>query len=886
LPPWPALFSECAKAWESGRGARKQIGPPTSKAVNYGGTLAYAGVLDCRLLHVMTMRQGIQGARPMNKSELSEDDISVKFITPALLKAGWDEASQIRRQVGFTKGRIIVRGKLVSRGKAKKADFVLYYQHIPVAVIEAKKSTFGAAHGIQQALDYATALQVPFVFSSNGESFVLSDRTGLLVKGEAKLSLDDFPSPDTLWSKYREWKGLAPAVEKIVLQAYHDDGSGKEPRYYQRNAINAAVEAIAKGRDRVLLVMATGTGKTYTAFQIIWRLWKSEWRSGKQMRVLFLADRNVLVDQTMVNDFRPFGATMAKLSTGSNTIERDDGTSTDLTTAVDSHRRIDTAYEIYLGLYQALTGPEDRQKLYRELSRDFFDLIIIDECHRGSAAEDSAWREILDHFQSATQIGMTATPKETEYVSNIHYFGKPVYTYSLKQGISDGFLAPYKVVKVHLDIDIGGYRPQQGEVDKHGLPIDDRIYNVKDFDRNIVIDTRTQRVAKWISDYLKQSGDRFQKTIVFCVDTEHASLLRQALIVENQDLVLKNERYVMRITGDDATGQAQLGNFIDPEATYPVIVTTSRLLSTGVDAQTCRLIVLDRAVGSMTEFKQIVGRGTRVHEDTKKYYFTLVDFRGATAHFADPDFDGDPVQIYEPGEDDPGLPPDDLPPPSDPDDPIPPAPGDDEVILVDPPPLGPQPPPPPPPKPKFYIDGRPVSVLTERVEYLDENGKLITESLRDFSRKAIRAHYASLDQFLRRWNSAERKEAIIEELSEEGLFLEPLLDEVGKDLDPFDLICHIAFDRPPLTRRERANNVKKRDIFTKYGPQARAVLEALLAKYQDEGIVSSLDNVRVLEIPPFNAMGTPLQLIKQFGSKADFESAVHELQAALYEQVA
>ena len=828
-------------------------------------------------------------------NELSEDDVSVKFITPAIVSAGWDEATQIRRQVSFTKGRIIVRGKLVSRGKAKKADFVLYWRHFPIALIEAKKSSFAVGHGMQQALDYATALQVPFVFASNGKGFVLHDRTGLLVKGEANLAMDAFPAPATLWAKYREWKGLDATEEQIVLEPYYDDGSGKEPRYYQRNAINAAVEAIAKGQDRVLLVMATGTGKTYTAFQIIWRLWKSNWHDGRQKRVLFLADRNILVNQTMVNDFRPFGAAMAKLSTQAKTIERDDGTQTELNIAVDRHRRIDTAYEIYLGLYQALTGPEERQKLFRELSPDFFDLIIIDECHRGSAADDAAWREILDHFKSATQIGLTATPKETEYVSNIHYFGPPVYTYSLRQGISDGFLAPYKVVRVHLDVDVHGWRPHLGETDKHGQLIDDRIYNIKDFDRSLIIDTRTQRVARWISDYIKQSGDRMQKTIIFCVDTEHAALLRQALIVENQDLVLKNERYVMRITGDDAAGTEQLDNFIDPESPFPVLVTTSRLLSTGVDAQTCRLIVLDRAVGSMTEFKQILGRGTRVHEDTRKYYFTLVDFRGATAHFADPDFDGDPVQIYEAGETDKPVPPEPPPPP-------PPGGGgndggedeeedDGGEILVDGPlppvPLPPgtpaPPPPPPPPLPKFHIHGKPVTVLTERVEYLDDNGKLVTESLRDFSRKAIRAQYTSLDAFLRRWKSAERKEAIIAELAEEGLLLQPLLDEVGKDLDPFDLICHIAFDQPALTRRERANNVKKRDVFTQYGPQARAVLEALLAKYQDEGIVGGLDNVKLLEIPPFNSMGTPFQLIKQFGTKAGFETAVHELQTALYQ---
>ena len=819
----------------------------------------------------------------MNKNHLSEDDISVKFITPALLKSGWDEETQIRRQVSFTKGRIIVRGKMVSRGKAKKADFVLYYQHIPIALIEAKKSKFADGHGMQQALDYAVTLEVPFVFSSNGKGFVFHDRTGQSESMECNLTLDEFPSSTELWPMYQKWKGFTLAQEKIVMQPYYDDGSGKEPRYYQRNAINASVEAIAKGQDRVLLVMATGTGKTYTAFQIIWRLWKSDWKICKQKRVLFLADRNILIDQTMVNDFRPFGPTMAKLSTSAKTIERDDGTTTELTTALDVHRRIDKSYEIYLGLYQALTGPEDRQKLYREFSRDFFDLIVIDECHRGSAAEDSAWREILDYFSNATQIGLTATPKETEYASNIHYFGEPVYSYSLKQGISDGFLAPYKVIKVHLNIDVEGYRPTDGELDKNNLLIDDRIYNIKDFDRNIIIDTRTQRVAKWISDYLKQSGNRFQKTIIFCVDTEHAALLRQALIVENQDLVLKNERYIMRITGDDAEGQAQLGNFIDPESLYPVLITTSRLLTTGVDAQTCRLIVLDRGIGSMTEFKQIVGRGTRVHEDTKKYYFTLIDFRKATNHFADPDFDGDPVQIYEPGEDDPVTPPDYLPPVNDPDDPIPPEQREDEEILGDPPQF---PLPLPPPPPKFYIKGKPVTVLTERVEYLDENGKLITESLRDYSRKSIRAHYSSIDKFLARWKSAERKEAIAEELAEEGLFLEPLMEEIGKDLDTFDLICYVAFDQPPLSRSERANNVKKRDVFTKYGPQAKAVLEALLAKYQDEGVVSGLDNVQILEIPPFNDMGTPFQLIKQFGTKAKFEGAVHELQSALYQEVA
>jgi len=813
-------------------------------------------------------------------TKLSERDVCTKLITPALVAAGWDVQTQIREEVGFTKGRIIVRGRLVTRGKAKRADYVLYYQHLPLALIEAKDATHAAGDGMQQALGYATTLDIPYVFSSNGKGFQFHDRSGVSAQLEQSLSMDSFPNPTELWNRYRIWKGLAPEQENTVLQPYYEDGSGREPRYYQRNAINAAVEAIAKGQNRILLVMATGTGKTYTAFQIIWRLWKA----GQKKRILFLADRNVLIDQTMVGDFRPFGPAMAKLSTSNKTIERADGSEVELTLALDKKRRIDPAYEIYLGLYQAITGPEERQKLFREFSADFFDLIVIDECHRGSAAEDSAWREILQYFNAATQIGLTATPKETEYVSNSHYFGEPVYTYSLKQGISDGFLAPYKVIKVHLDVDVHGYRPMAGETDKHGYAIDDRLYNEKDFDQNLVIDDRTQRVAKWISDYLKQSGDRFQKTIVFCVDTEHAARMRQALINENADLVRQNARYVMRITGDDAEGGKQLGNFMDPESPWPVLVTTSRLLSTGVDVQTCRLIVLDRGVGSMTEFKQIVGRGTRVHEDTHKYYFTLVDFRKATNHFADPDFDGEPVQIYQPAEYDSPVPPEDVPLDEE-GNPLPPQPTDEETIVDQPPPEI------PPPgnvedRPrKFYVKQRPVTVVLERVEYLDEAGKLVTESLRDYSRNTIRRHFTSLDAFLRRWREAERKESVIAELVEEGLLLGPLQEEVGKNLDPFDLICHIAFDQPALSRRDRANNVIKRDVFTRYGPQARAVLEALLAKYCDEGVVSDLDNIKVLEIPPFNAMGTPIQLIKPFGSKAGFEQAVHELQNAIYADI-
>ena len=785
----------------------------------------------------------------MDKRSLSERDICTKFITPALRVAGWDEMSQFREEVTFTAGRIIVRGKLVARGKRKRADYVLSVKpNIPIAVIEAKDNSHAVGDGMQQALDYAETLNIPFAFSSNGDGFVFHDRTGAGKSLETNLPLDAFPSPTELWARYRLWKGLTPEAEETVLQDYFEDAGGKTPRYYQVNAINATIEAIAKGRDRILLVMATGTGKTYTAFQIIWRLWKAR----RKKRILFLADRNVLVDQTMTNDFRPFGGAMTKLS-----------------------RDIDTSYEVYLGLYQAITGPEEDQKAYRKFSPGFFDLIVIDECHRGSAADDSAWREILEYFSSATQIGLTATPKETRYVSNINYFGDPVFSYSLKQGIRDGFLAPYKVVKVHIDRDVEGYRPEKGKLDREGEEVEDRLYNRKDFDRTLVIDERTTLVARKVTAFLKESGDRHQKAIVFCVDQEHAARMRQALVNENADLVGKNPRYVMRITGGDVQGKAELGNFIDPESRYPVLVTTSRLLSTGVDVQTCRLIVIDRMVGSMTEFKQIVGRGTRVHEDTGKRYFTLIDFRGATAHFADPEFDGEPVQIYEPGEDDPVLPPE--PPPTDTD--------GGEVTNGGEDPPQPPPPGPVPWKKKVYVDGVGVAIVAERVAYLDEHGRLVTESLRDFTRRALRTRFASLDDFLNRWNAAERKQAVIDEMAAEGLPLAKIARELRGDLDPFDLVCHVAFDAKPLTRRERAENVKKRDVFTKYGGQAHAVLGALLDKYADDGVLN-LDDANVLRIPPIDGLGTPVELVRAFGGKRGFERAVRDLQSALYRGVA
>lgn len=818
----------------------------------------------------------------MDKRLLSERDICSKFILPALIGSGWDLHSQIAEERTLTAGRIIVRGKLVARGQKKRADFVLYLKpNIPIAVIEAKDNRHAVGDGIQQALTYAEMLQVPFAFSSNGDGFIFHDRTGQAAQTESEIALAAFPSPQELRTRFLVWKGMTETEAETALHPYFE--SEKEPRYYQVNAVNASLEAIAKGRDRLLLVMATGTGKTYTAFQIIWRLWKS----GRKKRVLFLADRNILVDQTMVNDFRPFIGSMAKLSTHSKTIERSDGTEEKLTLAMDGRRRINTAYEIYLGLYQALTGPSESQKIYRELSPDFFDLIIIDECHRGSAADDSAWREILEYFSSATQIGLTATPKETEYASNIDYFGSPLYSYTLKEGIDDGFLAPYKVIKCHVDRDVEGYRPNQGQLDREGNEIEDRIYNTKDFDRTLVIDDRTKLVAQRVTQFLKESEDRMQKTIIFCVDQEHAGRMRQALINENQDLVAKDARYVMRITGNDKDGLNELANFIDPEADYPVIVTTSRLLSTGVDAQTCRLIVLDREIGSMTEFKQIVGRGTRVHEDTGKYFFTLMDFRGATSHFADPDFDGDPVQIYQPGPDDPMTPPEN--------DDNPSGEGDDgaETVLIDPIDPGTTGDPSDPdnldgrqgPRRKIYVDGIGATIIKERVEYLDGDGKLVTESLRDFTRKHLTRRFASMNDFLRRWHAEDRKQVIVDELAEEGLDLELIGREIDGDLDPFDVVCHVAFGAKPLTRRERAENVKKRDVFNRYGDQARAVLEALLEKYADEGVLT-LDDTNILQINPFSHMGTPIELMRAFGKKPDYLRAIRDLQEALYDESA
>lgn len=776
------------------------------------------------------------------KKLLTERDVCTKFITPALVAAGWDLQSQLREEVTFTAGRVIVRGSQVTRGEARRADFVLYYKPgMPLAVIEAKDNNHSVGSGMQQALAGAEALDAPFAFSTNGDAFLEHDRTCRDGVVEREISLSAFPSPAELWQRYCAAKNLKPAEQAVIAQDYHADASGKAPRYYQQIAINRTMEAIAKGQDRILLVMATGTGKTYTAFQIIWRLWRARARK----RILFLADRNILVDQTRINDFKPFESAMTKIT----------------------NRQVDKSYEIYLALYQAVTGTEEERNIYKQFTRDFFDLVIVDECHRGSAAADSAWREVLDYFSSATQIGMTATPKETRDVSNIDYFGDPIYTYSLRQGIEDGFLAPYKVVRIDIDKDLQGWRPPAGKRDKNGKLVEDRIYNQRDFDRTLVLEKRTELVARKVTEFLRLT-DRFDKAIIFCEDIDHAERMRQALVNENADLAAVNAKYIMRITGDDNEGKMELDNFIDPESRFPVVVTTSRLLSTGVDAQTCKLIVLDQRIESMTLFKQIIGRGTRIREEYDKYFFTIMDFKKATELFADPDFDGDPVQIYEPREGEPPVPPE-----NDGGQEQPPGPG---------PGIPPQPLPPPGGKRiKYVIDDVPVSIVAERVQYYGTDGKLITESIRDYTRKSVLRQYRSLDVFLRAWSQAEQKSAIIAELEERGVLLDALSEEVGRTLDPFDLVCHVAWGQPPKTRKERADSVRKRDYFAKYSETAREVMNALLDKYADEGIVP-IEDFTVLNVRPITEIGTPLEIINAFGGRDQYLQAIRELERELY----
>jgi type I restriction enzyme R subunit len=808
----------------------------------------------------------------INKKSLSETDIITKFIMPAILQSGWDDLTQIRQEVKLRDGKVVVRGMAAARKTVKSADIVLYHKpSIPLAVVEAKSNKKTKLTGMQQGLDYASLLEVPFIFTSNGDGFIFHDKTNPKAL-ETEISLEEFPSPQMLWDKFCVWKGYTKAQLPVITQDYYDDGSGKSPRYYQLQAINKTVEAVSSGNDRVLLVMATGTGKTYTAFQIIWRLWKSK----AKKRILFLADRNILVDQTRINDFQPFGQAMTKI-TG---------------------RTVDPAYEIHLALYQALTGPEESQKAFKQVDPDFFDLIIIDECHRGSSADDSAWREILEYFGSATQVGLTATPKETDEVSNSDYFGDPAYTYSLKQGIEDGFLAPYKVVRVDIDVDLQGWRPTKGQKDKQGNEIDDRIYNQKDMDRTLVIDERTQLVAETITNYLKRT-DPMSKTIVFCANIDHAERMRRALINLNPDQVAKNDKYVMKITGDDEIGKAQLDNFINPKKAYPVIATTSELMTTGVDAKTCKLVVLDinMANTSMTKFKQIIGRGTRIDEKYNKLWFTVLDFKKATELFADDAFDGVPEKILKVtpddvidvesdfdelldgvGNDEEG----DIPSIEEPaanysneqsteqsdftTDNLADSWPDDEENKIR----------------KFEVNGVKVKKLAERVQYYDTDGKLVTESFKDYTRKTLAAQFSSLDDFVRKWKDTERKQTIIDEMAGAGILWEALEQEVGKDLDPFDMICHVAFDQPPLTRKERADNVKKRNYFAKYSAQAQEVLNNLLEKYADSG-VQEIENLHVLKVKPFSEIGSLSEIVKKgFGGKAEYNLAITELEQAIY----
>lgn len=816
----------------------------------------------------------------MDKKSLSERDICTKFITPAIVNAGWNKFTQVLEEVGFTDGKIIVRGKMTARGARKRADYILYHKpNMAIAIIEAKDNRQTVGAGIQQALNYAESLDILFVFSSNGDGFLFHDKTATDENIETEIALEDFPTPEQLWEKYKRFKGICTAeVERVISQDYYFDGSGRKPRYYQQIAINRTVEAIAKGDTRVLLVMATGTGKTYTAFQIIHRLWKA----GAKKRILFLADRNNLIDQTRRGDFKYFKDKMTIIK---KKVVEENGKEKLVSNKKRGIDSSDKAYEIFLGIYQGLTnndiGIEDA---YKDFSSDFFDLIVVDECHRGSAKEDSSWRSILDYFKNATQIGLTATPKEDNVTSNSDYFGNAIYTYSLKKGIDDGFLAPYRVIRVGLNVDLEGWRPPKGFLDKDGNPVEDRVYNRKDFDRKIVIDERRRIVAKKITELLKGT-DKFSKTIVFCCDIEHANGMRSAIANENVDLVAANHKYVMQITGDNDEGKMELDNFINPEERYPVIATTSELMTTGVDAQTCKVIVLDTNIESMTKFKQIIGRGTRINEEFGKMYFTILDFRNATDLFADKEFDGDPIRIKPVSQDE------DLslvvieeeknttscideisgeeikfqkasiryPDGSH---------SDVNAVVRE-------------PRKKVYVNGIDVAILSEREMYYDKNGALITVSLKDHTKQIIKGKFASLDDFLNKWNSTDRKEAIIAELQEQGVLVEALMEAVDKNLDLFDLICHIAYDQPPLTRKERADNVKKRNYFTKYGEQSREILEALLDKYADEGL-ENIESIEVLRIKPFDGFGSPIEIIKQFGSRKKYFEAIKELEFELY----
>lgn len=774
--------------------------------------------------------------------QLSEEDIKLRYITPSIVDKGWSvDNITMETKVKLTDGKINLRGNLVSRGKAKYADYVLYYNRAtPIAIVEAKDANHTVAHGLQQAKEYAQMMDVPFAFSSNGMGYQEYD---FLTGKERSFSMDQFPTKEELYARFisesNGGAGLSDNQMKVIDQPFCTGQDIFPPRYYQRNAVNRTVNSVAQGKKRLLLVMATGTGKTYTAFQIVYRLLKA----GLVKKVLYLADRNVLVDQSIQQDFKPLDKTIHKVS-----YQKDKGPG-------------NTAYEVYFALYQQLIGQGGKQQ-YKELFKpEFFDMVIVDECHRGSAKDDSNWREILDYFDGAIQLGMTATPKETKYQSSIAYFDEPIYTYSLKEGIEDGFLAPFKVVNITTNIG-DEWRPTKGQKDINGNLIEDRIYNNTDYDYNIVIEDRIREVAHEITCYLKNT-DRMAKTIVFCADEEHADRMRTALVNENSDMCRKNPDYVVRITGSDPYGQSKLDYFISVASKYPVIATTSKLLSTGVDCKMVKLIVLDQRINSMTEFKQIVGRGTRIREKDGKTHFTIMDFRNITRLFADPDWDG-PIEVDESyGKQKPKPYPEYK---------------DDPTIIHEP-----DPKPRPNPKPIVDKNGCRVEVINKVVSVYDANGKLLrTESITDYTRKNINDTYVNLDDFINHWNAAEKKAEITDLMRESGIDLQALkIERNMEDVDDFDFICHIAYGKKPLTRKERAENVKKRDVFNRYGAEARKVLEALLDKYANDGI-SQLENRMVLKLDPFRQMGSPANIAKLFGGNKQYFSAVKELENLIY----
>lgn len=779
----------------------------------------------------------------LDKKQMTEEDIKLNFITPAIQSKGWSDKITMETQVKFTDGKINLKGNVVKREPAKKADYILYLNsNNPIAIVEAKDNKHAVSAGLQQAITYAQMLDVPFAYSSNGDGFREHD---FLTGGERDITLEDFPTPEELYTRYKnganEGNGLNSTEEAIIQQPYYSSQSTYPPRYYQRIAVNRTLDAIARGQDRILLVMATGTGKTYTAFQIVYRLLKS----GMKKKILYLADRNILVDQSIQQDFSPLEKVIHKIN-----VSKDDKASI-------------TSYEVYFSLYQQLVGDDDVEHYTELFQPDFFDLVIVDECHRGSAKEESRWRRILEYFSSATQIGMTATPKETKYISNITYFGDPIYTYSLKEGIEDGFLAPFKVINITTDIG-DGWRPYKGQRDIYGNEIEDRIYNNSDYDYNIVIEDRIQQVASEITAYLK-STDRMAKTIVFCATEDAALRMRDALAQLNQDMVQQNPDYVVRITGSDPYGKGKLKYFISVAEKYPVIATTSKLLSTGADCKMTKLIVLDEMISSMTEFKQIIGRGTRLREKDGKTHFVVMDFRAVTRLFADPDWDGS-VEVAE-GFDSNGHTGSKNPRGDDPDTDNPPADDGDD----------------PKPMPVVNAQGCSVRIINKTVSIYDTNGKLLRqESIVDYTKSNILGTYASLDNFIRQWSAEEKKESITELLRERGIDLEALKNDQGMvDVDDFDFICHIAFDKKPLTRKERANNVKKRDFLSKYSGVARSVLEALLDKYMNAGIYE-IETPTVLKLAPFTQMGKPSRIVSQFGGLEAYQKAIRDLENEIY----